>query len=299
MADIREIVVLSGKGGAGKTSITAAFAALAQNAIVCDLDVDAPDLHILFEPTDTAAEEFVSGHLAQVEPDDCDGCDICRETCRFEAVTMGPDGKAVIDPRRCEGCKACVVLCPRRAIAFVPRVCGYFAVSTTRFGPFVHARLDPGGENSGRLVALLKRKAKEMAEKQGRDLILCDGAPGIACPVISALSGATLAVLVVEPTPSGTHDFLRVAKLCDHFRLPVGVIINKADVNPEEAARLEALCAEAGRPVLGRLAYSPDVTRAMKAKQTLPEYGGPLAGDIARLWEAANALAKNCAKAKK
>ncbi|WP_428566047.1 MAG: ATP-binding protein [Solidesulfovibrio sp. DCME] len=296
---MREIVVLSGKGGAGKTSVTAAFAALARNAVVCDLDVDAPDLHILLDPRDTAAEEFVSGNLAQVEPSDCDGCGICRDVCRFAAVAMGDDGKAVIEPRRCEGCKACVALCPRRAIAFPPRVCGYFAVSGSRFGPFIHARLDPGAENSGRLVALLKRKARDLAERKGHELILCDGAPGIACPVISALSGATLAVLVVEPTPSGIHDFSRVATLCDHFRLPAGVIVNKADLNPEETTRLEATCRQAGRPVLGRLPYSPDVTRAMKAKLTLPEYGGPLAGDIARLWEAANALADSCAKAKK
>jgi len=295
---MREIVVLSGKGGAGKTSITAAFAALARNAIVCDLDVDAPDLHILLSPKDTAAEEFVSGNLAQVEASDCDGCGVCREICRFEAVSVGEDGKAVIDPHRCEGCKACVALCPRRAIAFPPRVCGYFAVSASRFGPFVHARLDPGGENSGRLAALLKRRARELAEKAGHELIVCDGAPGIACPVISALSGASLAVLVVEPTPSGTHDFLRVAKLCDHFKLPTGVIVNKADLNPAETARLEDQCRQADRPVLGHLPYSPDVTRAMKAKVTLPEYGGPLAGELARLWEATNALAQTCAKAK-
>ena len=295
---MREIVVLSGKGGAGKTTVTAAFAALAENKVICDLDVDAPDLHILLDPQNTAAEEFLSGNIAQVEESDCDGCGICRDVCRFEAVSLTARGKAAIDPRRCEGCKACVALCPRRTIAFPPRVCGYFARSDTRFGPLIHARLDPGGENSGRLVALLKRNAKELAERQGHELILCDGAPGIACPVISSLSGATLAVLVTEPTPSGTHDLLRVAELCDHFRLPMGVIINKADINPEEAARIEAACAAKGRTVLGRLPYSPDVTLAMKARKTLPEYGGPLADDIARLWEAANALASACAKAK-
>ncbi|WP_300160230.1 ATP-binding protein [Solidesulfovibrio sp.] len=295
---MREIVVLSGKGGAGKTSVTAAFAALAENKVVCDLDVDAPDLHILLDPKNTVAEEFLSGNLALVERTDCDGCGTCRDVCRFGAVTLGAGGKAVVDPRRCEGCKACVALCPRQAIAFPPRVCGYFARSETRFGPFVHARLDPGGENSGRLVALLKRNARELAEKEGHELILCDGAPGIACPVISSLSGATLAVLVTEPTPSGIHDLLRVAELCDHFRLPVGVIVNKADVNPEQADRLEAACAEKGRVVLGRLPYSPDVTRAMKARLTLPEYGGPLGEEIARLWEAANALAHACAKAR-
>lgn len=288
---MREIVVLSGKGGTGKTSLTAAFAALAEKKILCDLDVDAPDLHILLDPTDTVAEEFVSGHVAAVDAETCDGCGLCRELCRFDAVADGPGGQCVIDPRHCEGCNVCVTLCPRQAIAFLPRVCGYHAVSDTRFGRLVHARLDPGAENSGRLVALLKRKARELAEKDGLDLILCDGAPGIACPVISSLAGATLAVLVTEPTPSGVHDLTRVAGLCDRFRLPVGVILNKADLNAEEAARIEAFCAARGHTLLGRLPHHPDVTRAMVGKRTLPEYGGPLADVVAGLWQAVRNLA--------
>jgi MinD superfamily P-loop ATPase len=288
---MREIVILSGKGGAGKTSLTAAFAALAQNKIVCDLDVDAPDLHILLDPTNTVSEDFVSGHLAAIDPAVCDGCGLCREFCRFDAITAAPDGTCSIAPHRCEGCKTCVVMCPRQAIGFPPRLCGFHAVSDTRFGRLVHARLDPGAENSGRLVTLLKRKAKELAKQDGLDLILCDGAPGIACPVISSLSGATLAVLVTEPTPSGTHDLMRVAGLCDHFRLPAAVIINKADLNPEEADRIEAYCAEHHHTLVGRLPHDRDVTRAMVKKLTLPEYGGPLAGIVAGLWDAIENLA--------
>jgi len=288
---MREIVVLSGKGGAGKTSLTAAFAALAQNKILCDLDVDAPDLHILLDPANTVREDFVSGHLAKINPAACDGCGLCHDLCRFGAIVAGPDGKYAVQAHHCEGCKTCVAMCPRQAIDFTPRTCGYHAVSDTRFGPLVHARLNPGAENSGRLVMLLKRKAKELAKRLGLDLILCDGAPGIACPVISSLSGATLAVLVTEPTPSGVHDLMRVAGLCDHFRLPAGVIINKADLNPEQAARIEAYCAEKGHALLGRLPHAPDVTRAMIAKKTLPEYGGPLAGVVASLWEAIEELA--------
>lgn len=295
---MREIIVLSGKGGAGKTSLTAAFAALARNKVLCDLDVDAPDLHILLDPTDTAREPFVSGNLAVIDPDVCDGCGICLETCRFDAVSPGPDGTCHIEESRCEGCKACVVLCPRQAIAFPPRTCGFSAVASTRFGPLVHARLDPGAENSGRLVMLLKQKARALAKKDGLDLILCDGAPGIACPVISALSGAHMAVLVTEPTPSGSHDLTRVADLCAHFKLPAGVIINKADLNPDEADRIEEHCRQKGLTLLGHLPHHPDVTRAMVAKKTLPEYGGPLAGEIARLWDATIALADTCAKAK-
>jgi MinD superfamily P-loop ATPase len=288
---MREIVVLSGKGGAGKTSLTAAFAALAQNKVICDLDVDAPDLHILLDPTNTGREDFVSGHLAAIDPAACDGCGICRELCRFDAIEKARDGTWRVSPHRCEGCKTCVVMCPNKAIAFAPRACGYHAVSDTRFGRFVHARLDPGAENSGRLVTLLKRNAKELAKQEGLDLLLCDGAPGIACPVISALSGATLAVLVTEPTPSGTHDLMRVAGLCDHFRLPAAVIINKADLNPEETARIEAFCATGHPTLIGRLPHDRDVTRAMVKKLTLPEYGGPLAGIVADLWDAINNLA--------
>ena len=287
---MREIIVLSGKGGAGKTSLTAAFAALAQKTVVCDLDVDAPDLHILLEPKDTVREDFFSGHEAQIDPNLCDNCGLCRELCRFDAIAEYSDA-SVVDPRRCEGCKLCVTMCPRQAIAFIPRRCGFWAEAGTRFGPMVHARLDPGGENSGRLVALLKQKARALAAHEGCDTVLCDGAPGIACPVISSLSGAHLAVLVTEPTPSGSHDLKRVASLCDHFRVPAAVIVNKADLNPEETAHIEAYCQEHGYTLLGRLPHDRSVTAAMVAKQTLPEHGGPLADDIARLWQAITSLA--------
>jgi len=295
---MREIVVLSGKGGAGKTSLTAAFAALAKDTILCDLDVDAPDMHILLDPQHSVREDFFSGNLASIDPAACNGCGICQTHCRFDAITQLPDGRRRIDPHRCEGCKTCVVLCPQKAIAFPPRRCGFAAVSDTRFGRLVHARLDPGGENSGKLVMQLKKKARELAQKDGIDCILCDGAPGIACPVISSLSGASLAVLVTEPTPSGVHDLTRVAGLCDHFHLPAGVIINKADLNPAEATRIETFCAEHGYALLGRLPHHPDVTRAMLAKKTLPEYGGPLAGSIVDLWGAIDNLARACVRPK-
>lgn len=288
---MREIVVLSGKGGAGKTSLTAAFAALAPRKILCDLDVDAPDLHILLDPQNTVSADFVSGHLARIEPDLCTECGLCREWCRFEAIEPTESGGWRINEQQCEGCKTCVALCPQKAIAFPPRTCGFHAVSDTRFGRLVHARLDPGAENSGRLVTLLKQKAKELAKQDGLDLVLCDGAPGIACPVISSLSGASLAVLVTEPTPSGIHDLKRVAGLCDHFRLPTAVIVNKADLNEAETSRIEAFCAEGGHVLIGRVPYHPDVTQAMVRKLTLPEYGGPLAAIVADLWDSINNLA--------
>jgi MinD superfamily P-loop ATPase len=259
---MREIVIISGKGGTGKTSLTGALAHLARNKIICDLDVDAPDLHLLLQPNHERVEEFYSGHEAKIDRDACDRCGICASMCQFGAIHEDKDGYYV-DPFRCEGCKVCVAFCPASAIRFPEKHCGRWYISSTRFGPLVHAQLFPGEENSGRLVMVLKQQAKAMAKAQGVDLILCDGAPGIGCPVISSLSGASLAVAVTEPTPSGRHDLERVAELCNHFRITFAVIINKDDLNPEEATRIETYCRERSYPVLARLPHDPLVTKAM------------------------------------
>ena len=271
---MHEIVVLSGKGGTGKTSLTAAFAHLARNAVLCDLDVDAPDLHILLDPRPLRREDFVSGHTARIDPAACTACGRCREVCRFAAVrpASGESGGVPgIDPLRCEGCKACVALCPAGAIEFLPKHCGEWGVSATRFGTLVHAQLFPGEENSGRLVTLLKQEARKIAEEQGAPLILCDGAPGIGCPVISSLAGAGLAVAVTEPTPSGRHDLERVCGVCDHFRVPVAVIVNKHDLNPAEDARIEAFCRQQGHTLVARLPHDPLVTAAMVQRKAVTE----------------------------
>ena len=280
---MREIVVISGKGGTGKTSVCASFAHLAENKVVCDLDVDAPDLHILLEPEVRTQEAFVSGNEAVIDRDACRRCGLCLDRCRFDAVRE-ENGVYAIDPLRCEGCGVCVALCPSKAIAFPEKACGEWYVSDTRFGPFVHAQLYPGQENSGRLVTLLKQKARELAKAQGHDLVLCDGSPGVGCPVISSLSGAHLAVAVVEPTPSGRHDFGRVAALCDHFRIPVAILINKADLNTEEADAIVRLADEKGYTVAGRLPFSPDVTNAMIQRKALTETDSPLATALAEAW---------------
>lgn len=278
-----EIVVLSGKGGTGKTSLTAAFAHVAQDHVICDLDVDAPDLHLLLAPRQRQATAFVAGHTARVAPSRCEGCGRCAAACRFGAVAPGPP--AVVDPWRCEGCKLCVALCPAEAIDFLPAHCGDWFLSDTRLGPMVHAQLFPGEENSGRLVALLRQQARILAEAQGRPLILADGPPGIGCPVISSLAGADLALLVTEPTPSGRHDLQRVAELCAHFRVPAGVIVNKCDLNPEQAEGLAADCEAAGLPLLGRLPHDPAVTAAMVRGLTLTEYRSDgLASRIRDIW---------------
>lgn len=267
---MREIVVISGKGGTGKTSITAAFAHLAENKVICDLDVDAPDLHLLLDPHVVRREDFHSGHEAVIDPERCSGCGTCQGMCRFGAV-LEDDGRYRIDPLRCEGCKVCVAFCPEGAIDFPSRHCGTRYVSDTRFGPMVHAQLFPGQENSGRLVSELKKEARKLAGEMGRDLILCDGSPGIGCPVISSLSQANLAVIVTEPTPSGLHDLERVAALCEHFRIKVAVIVNKHDLNPDHTAAIEELCRARGYALAGRLPHDTVVTEAMVARKAVTE----------------------------
>jgi len=280
-----EITVISGKGGTGKTSLTAAFAHLAGDAIVCDLDVDAPDLHLILQPGTDVREAFFSGHEAIIDPAACDGCGICAEACRFAAVRSTGAGFTV-DPLKCEGCKVCVHFCPSGAIRFPERHCGEWFISRTRFGPLVHARLFPGAENSGRLVALLRGKARELAERTGRRLILSDGAPGIGCPVISSLSGTDLAVLVTEPTPSGLHDLERVADLCRHFKIPTGVIVNKADLNPENAAGIRRWCGAAQSEFLAALPFDPAVTEAMVRRQAVTEFRTDgLSAEIRQVWD--------------
>jgi MinD superfamily P-loop ATPase len=259
---MREIIILSGKGGTGKTSLTGAFAHLAADKIICDLDVDAPDLHLLLHPARQRQEEFFSGHEAVIDPELCSRCGTCASLCQYEAVRQVGEDFA-IDPLRCEGCKVCVSFCPEAALRFPERHCGAWYISDTRFGPLVHAQLFPAAENSGRLVMVLKRAARELAKARGADLVLCDGAPGIGCPVISSLSGTDLVVAVTEPTPSGRHDLERLADLCRHFQVELVVIINKYDLNPVETARLEAYCRQQSYPVVGLLPHDPVMTRAM------------------------------------
>jgi MinD superfamily P-loop ATPase len=288
---MREIIIISGKGGTGKTSLTGAFAHLANNKIICDLDVDAPDLHLLLQPTKERVEEFHSGHEAKIDSDLCDGCGLCASLCQFGAIRENGAGFAV-DPLRCEGCKVCVAFCPMAAIRFPERHCGQWYISATRFGPLVHAQLFPGEENSGRLVMVLKQQARELAKTLGAGLVLCDGAPGIGCPVISSLSGAHLAVAVTEPTPSGRHDLERVAALCQHFKTAFAVIINKYDLNPEETGRIEAFCHKGSYPVLARLPHDPLVTRAMiqgLVVTELPE--SDFSRELGRAWSRIEELA--------
>ena len=276
---MHEVLIISGKGGAGKTSIAGAFAHLSKNAILCDLDVDAPDLHLLLAPKHQTDEDFRSGNEAVIDPVRCEQCGLCASLCRFDAIKLSRRGFAV-DPIRCEGCKVCVALCPVKAIDFPEKHCGNWYVSSTRFGTMVHAQLFPGEENSGRLVTLLKQKGREIAEAQGHDLMLCDGAPGIGCPVISSMAGTDLAVVVTEPTPSGRHDLERVVALCDQFRTKVAVLINKCDLNRDETARIEEFCQTRGYPVICHFPHDQAVTRSMVRGQVITEYDSGAASTL-------------------
>jgi MinD superfamily P-loop ATPase len=285
-----EIVILSGKGGTGKTSLTAAFAHLSSNRVICDLDVDAPDLHLLLRPKETQSEEFIAGNEAVIDRDVCEGCGLCVEVCRFGAISEATPCPTV-NPLKCEGCKVCVALCPADAIKFPKKHCGDWYVSTTRFGWMVHAQLFPGEENSGRLVALLRQRAKQIAKEEGFSMILSDGPPGIGCPVISSLSGVSLAVIVTEPTPSGHHDLERVIELCGHFGIPAGVIINKFDINENKTKEIESSCANRGISLLGRLPHDKAVTEAMVSGETITEYQqNGISAQVRQIWSNIEAM---------
>ncbi|MBW1708905.1 MAG: ATP-binding protein [Deltaproteobacteria bacterium] len=287
-----EITIISGKGGTGKTSLTAAFAHLASNHVICDLDVDAPDLHLILKPENEYLEEFFSGHEAIIDQNLCSSCGECLERCKYNAIKETPEG-LMVDLLACEGCKVCVHFCPVGAIEFPMRRCGQWYLSKTRFGPLVHAQLFPGEENSGLLVSLLRKQARGMAEKENYNLILSDGAPGIGCPVISSLSGTDLAVAVTEPTPSGSHDLERVVNLCEHFKIPVGVIINKFDINLDQVKKIENFCQDHGLSLVGKLPYDHAFTEAMVQAKTITEYqSGDLAEEIGRIWARIEALAQ-------
>ena len=266
---IREIVIVSGKGGTGKTSLAAAFAALAKNGILCDADVDAADLHLLMQPEVKEQTDFMGGSKAVIDPDLCTGCGTCRTLCRFDAIS----DRYEVDPIRCEGCGVCVDFCPEQAIDFPVQRCGEWYISATRFGPMVHARLGIAEENSGRLVSLVRKETRQLAEERGLELILTDGPPGIGCPVIAAIGGATALVIVVEPTVSGIHDMERVVDLAAHFRVPGMVIVNRYDLNVEMAETIEKLAVQRNLVVLGRVPFDPVFTRSMVQGQTLFEYG--------------------------
>lgn len=288
----KEVVIISGKGGTGKTSITAAFAALAENAVLADCDVDAADLHLVLNPIIRQQFDFSGGKVAAIEPDKCVGCGKCAALCRFDAVTLTGPGNSLIgktyqiDPIACEGCKVCVEFCPVDAITFEPAINGQWFISDTRFGPMVHAKLGIAQENSGKLVTLIRRQAKEIAVEQKRNLIVADGSPGIGCPVIASITGADVVLVVTEPTLSGKHDLQRVAQLTRNFGIKTLICINKADINPQMCEQITQEAKTMGLKVVGVIPYDDAFTKAQIMKATIIEYtGGKIAETIKALWQ--------------
>ena len=278
---MREVVVLSGKGGTGKTSIVGAFASLANEKILSDCDVDAADLHLLLDPSPVEEHEFWSGQVAVIDGNKCTECGECVSVCRFDAIA-----DFMVEPIACEGCGFCSHVCPTGAISMRENMAGHWYVSNTRFGPLVHAKLGIAQENSGKLVHLVRQKAKETAEKAGVALTINDGPPGIGCAVISALSGANLACIVTEPSVSGIHDMERVLSVCRHFSIPTLVCVNKYDVNEEGTRQIEQYCSEQGIPVVARIPFDTKVTEAQVQGVPIVEYTDDerLVGPIKEAW---------------
>ena len=287
---MKELVIISGKGGTGKTSLVAAFASLAQNKVLCDADVDAADLHLILKPEIFRRKDFYSGHTARVNPDLCSECGLCRDLCRWDCISQSYE----IDAIGCEGCGVCVYFCPTGAIEFPESLCGEWFISDTRYGSMVHARLGFAEENSGKLVTLVRREAKQLAEKKNLDLILTDGPPGVGCPVIASIGGASAVLIVTEPTASGQHDMQRVAQLARHFKVPAMMCTNKWDLNPDITLAVERFAENNGIACLGRVPFDPAFTEAMVQAQNVLEYGngsktnrklGEIWRDIERLLE--------------
>lgn len=280
----KEIVVLSGKGGTGKTSLTAAFAVFAQRTVVADGDVDASNLHLLLSPRVVETGEFSGGHEASIRQADCIQCGRCAELCRFGAVSER-DGSFEISA--CEGCGVCVEFCPSHAIDWTASVTGSWMVSDARTGPLVHARLRPGAENSGKLAALVRKIAREQAVKHDANLVLIDGPPGIGCPVIASITGVQAALVVTEPTPSGLHDLERILDLARHFSVPARVLVNKWDLNPDLAETIESMARDKGCSLAGRLPYAGEFTQAQLAALPLPLRfpGSDLVRRIENIWK--------------
>jgi len=287
----KELVVISGKGGTGKTSVVASFAVLAEGAVLADCDVDAADLHLVLEPKNVRREDFSGGKRARIVSERCTACGRCEKICRFDAIYFdGPGNGRVkktfrIDPIACEGCGVCAWFCPEKAIEFGPVVNGEWFVSETRCGPMVHARLGVAEENSGKLVTTVRTEARRLAEERRLGTVIIDGSPGIGCPVIASVAGASLVLIVTEPTVSGRHDLERVADLARHFGTPAMVCVNKWDLNADVAAEIERHAIERGLTVAGRVRYDRAVTDAQIRKLSVVEYQqNGCAQDIRGVW---------------
>lgn len=283
---MKQLVIISGKGGTGKTVISAAFASLCQNKVIADCDVDAANLHLLLHPDVREAHTFSGGQKAFLQPDKCTMCGECREVCRFDAIEITGDDMVRIDPVSCEGCGVCARVCASQAIDMGNVTSGEWFVSRTQYGPFVHAKLGIGEENSGKLVTAVRKRSAEIARQEDLAHVIIDGPPGIGCPVIASLSGTDLALIVTEPTLSGIHDMERIASVARHFKIPTVCCINKHDINSQNASRIETWCRENAVPLVGKIPYDDEVIRSMVQGYPLTEHPDCAAArEIRALWE--------------
>jgi MinD superfamily P-loop ATPase len=283
---MKQLTILSGKGGTGKTTLTASLAVLARNATIADCDVDAPDLHMLLHPEVIKTKEFKGSKLAVIDKTKCDNCGVCREKCRFDAITEAKE----VDPIACEGCGVCAAICPSDAITMIERVSGYAYISKTKYGFMAHALLNPGESNSGKLVTLVRQNARILSEKENSDLIIIDGPPGIGCPVIASVSGVDVGLVVTEPTKSGIHDLQRALQLIKHFNVKPLVCVNMYDINKDNTNKILGFCEENSIKVVGRISFNPKVTEAMVNGKPIIEYApeSDVSKEIEKIWKSCN-----------
>lgn len=287
---MKQLVILSGKGGTGKTSITASFAHLAHTdsvrAVLADADVDAANMELVLSPHILEEHEFIGGKVAWIDPQKCEGCGLCEQVCRFDAIAVQED-KYQVDPIACDGCAACVHQCPTSAIRMEPQLAGHWFHSESHYGPLFHAALRPAQENSGKLVTLVKQQARLLAMDEKYPLIIVDGPPGIGCPVISAVSGADMALIVTEPTVAGVHDMERALQMTRHFNIPSAVCINKSDIFWEGATQISSYCLDEKIAVLGQIPFDANVTEAMVNGESVTAYRpeSPASKEIKNVWQ--------------
>ncbi len=285
---MKEITILSGKGGTGKTSITAAIASVAENTVFCDNDVDAADLHLILKPEIIESHTFYSAYVASIDDDKCTSCGICVDHCRFDAIHYKDMGGLFINPFQCEGCRLCERVCPVQAITSERNSNNSWYVSDTRMGKLVHARMGPGEENSGKLVSQVRQRAKEIAIETGADYVINDGPPGIGCAAISSVTGTNAVLLVIEPTHSGLHDVARVVDLIDSFKIPAFALINKYNINEDVVVQIEEYLKKNEIPLIAKIPFDKEMVEAMVNEQTIVEYNpeSEISKKIKQVWEA-------------
>jgi MinD superfamily P-loop ATPase len=282
---MKQLVVISGKGGTGKTSLVASFASLAERSVLADCDVDAADLHLVVGSSLVSRYDFWGGKRALIDNERCSVCGICEDLCRFDAISS-ESSRFSVDPVACEGCGVCAWFCAEGAIDLVDTIDGEWYLSETRLGPMVHARLRAAGENSGKLVSRLRAEARNVAKNRDIDLVIIDGSPGIGCPVIASITGADLALVVTEPTLSGLHDLERVIRLTSHFGIPTKIVVNRFDINERITVQAEKRAQNLGAGLVGRIRFDPAITQAQIEGLSMVEHScNGAAADITEVWK--------------